>query len=124
MNSTTSIKDVLSRTDWGVGGRSAPTHTEITDTDTVTEGIDRSDRGSGGKGRKEGSRLKSRTSRSVDAIADKLVHTFDNPDRRRYYCRVAWRLPEGTIWRLAEQAQNGHSPAKLFTALCQEEMTP
>ena len=79
--------------------------------------------GKKGKKEKEGGKPRLRRSaREVDQIADRLVATFGNPERQLYYCRVAWRLSEATIWRSAEQASRGREPAKLFTWLVQQEM--
>ena len=61
-------------------------------------------------------------SKKVDLIADKLVLALNNPDRRAYYCKVAWQLPESAIWNNLEASTKGKSPAKLFTWLCQRDM--
>ena len=62
--------------------------------------------------------------RAIDRIADKLEAMFgtQTPSRRPYYCKVAWQLPEGTVWQLAEQAQHGRAPAKLFSWLTRYEL--
>lgn len=57
-------------------------------------------------------------SRKVETIAKKLVDTFDNPDSYRYYCMIAYKLPENVIWNHVESAMTGRNPSKLFTWLC------
>jgi hypothetical protein len=61
-------------------------------------------------------------SKLVDLIADKLVLALNNPSRRAYYCKVAYKLSEGQIWNNLEQSAKGRDPAKLFTWLCQREL--
>lgn len=61
-------------------------------------------------------------SKQVDLIADKLVLALNNPDRRAYYCKVAYKLSEAQIWNNLEQSAKGRSPAKLFTWLCQRDL--
>lgn len=56
---------------------------------------------------------------NVEYIADKLVEKFSSPISRPFYCLVAYKLPEGTIWNYYEQAQSGRNPAGLFNWLCQ-----
>jgi hypothetical protein len=91
-----------------------------TNTVTDTVRIDELERGCGGEKEKKGRRLKSTT---VDRLADTLVTRFNNPDRRVYYCKVAWKLPESTILRFAEQAErSGKDPQRLFTWLCEEAL--
>lgn len=59
--------------------------------------------------------------REVDRIADRLEDLFGHqtPSRRPYYCKLAWKLPEGTIWNLAEKAAGR---PKLFSWLTHEEL--
>jgi len=56
----------------------------------------------------------------VDYIANKLVELFSNPVAKNFYCKVAYKLPEGTIWDLVEQSKTGDYPVKLFTWLCKQ----
>lgn len=58
----------------------------------------------------------------VDRIANTLVDKLSNPERRAYYCKVAWSLPEFKIWSNLEQALKGRSPQRYFTFLCQKDM--
>lgn len=60
-------------------------------------------------------------SKKVDDIADQLVTIFNNPQGRRYYCKIAWKLPESVIYQNVEQtrAEGVSDPKKLFTFLCQ-----
>ena len=60
-------------------------------------------------------------SRKVEMIADRLVEIYGNPRYRAFYCKVAWKLPEATIWNHVEQAAKGNHPAKLFSHLCKRE---
>lgn len=62
-------------------------------------------------------------SKQVDLIADKLVAALSNPERRAYYCKVAWKLPESKIWNNLESSAKGKNPARLFTWLCQRDMS-
>jgi hypothetical protein len=57
-----------------------------------------------------------------DFIADKLVEALNNPEAREYYCKVAWRLPEATIWNCLETAVRGNHPAKYFSWLTKQQM--
>jgi hypothetical protein len=83
----------------------------ITDTDnTVTVYSDENTKG------------KRPTPAMVDHIADRLVTRFNNPARRLYYCKIAWKLPEGVLWNLAEQADKGKDPQRLFTYLCESAL--
>lgn len=59
----------------------------------------------------------------VDALADKLVEVFANPDSRRFYCKAAMRMSEGAIWNNVEIAlKSDRSPARYFTWLCKQVM--
>lgn len=62
-------------------------------------------------------------SKQADLIADKLILALNNPSGRAYYCKVAYKLPEARIWDNLEQAGKGREPAKLFTWLCQRDMS-
>ncbi len=59
----------------------------------------------------------------VDYIADKLVERLDNSISRSYYCRVAWNLSEAKIMNNLEVALKGNNPQRLFTWLCQKDLT-
>lgn len=61
-------------------------------------------------------------SRKVEIIAKKLVDTFDNPESYRYYCKIAYSLPENIIWNNVESAMTGRNPQKLFTWLCSRSL--
>lgn len=61
-------------------------------------------------------------SKQVDLVADKLVIALNNPERRAYYCKVAWKLPEAVIWNNLEQSSKGKYPARLFTWLCERSI--
>jgi hypothetical protein len=42
--------------------------------------------------------------RKTEYIADKLVEKFNAPEWRRFFLKVAWRLPEDAIWSTLEMA--------------------
>lgn len=63
-----------------------------------------------------------RTEAEVNAIAQKLVEKLGNPGARLFYCKIAWKLPESTIWRRLETAESGKNPAKYFSWLCSREL--
>lgn len=65
---------------------------------------------------------KGKSSSEIDSIADQLVECFANPSARSYYCKVAQRLSEATIWNNVEIAKRGRSPVRYFTWLCQKAM--
>jgi hypothetical protein len=58
----------------------------------------------------------------VDVIATSLVDKLNNPDSRKYYCKVAYKLPENIIWLHLETALKGRSPQKYFSWLCNKSM--
>ena len=59
--------------------------------------------------------------RRRENIADRLVLKFNNPGYKEFYCRVAWRLSEQTIWNYVEESFNkGRNPAKYFSFLCKK----
>ena len=58
----------------------------------------------------------------VDTIANQLVECFANPGARSYYCKVALRLSEATIWNNVEVAKRGRTPTRYVTWLCQKAM--
>lgn len=68
-------------------------------------------------------------SKQVEMIAQSLVDKLHTPDWFPFYCKVAYALPEATIWRLYEQATSeqarkkpGHNAARLFYWLCDRAM--
>ena len=59
--------------------------------------------------------------RKKETIADRLVSIFKNPQYKEFYCRVAWKLSEATIWQYVEEAlDKGRDPAKYFSFLCKK----
>lgn len=56
----------------------------------------------------------------VRLIATRLEEKLGQqvPSRYKYYCKVAWRLPEAIIWSNLEEALTNETPAKLFAWLC------
>ena len=59
---------------------------------------------------------------NVRAIATKLVEKLDDPQSFKYFCMVAWNLPESVIWVNLEQALTGREPKKYFSFLCNLEL--
>ena len=59
---------------------------------------------------------------SVEATAMQLVDKLKSPGSYKFYCKVAYVLPERTIWLLYEQAITGKKPGALFNWLCRREM--
>ena len=59
---------------------------------------------------------------NVRAIAAKLVEKLDDPNSYKFFCMVAWNLPENYIWLSLEQAMTGHDPKKYFSFLCNIEL--
>lgn len=59
---------------------------------------------------------------NVEAIASQLCEKFESPDSWKFYCKIAYKLPEYMIWGLYEQALTGTNPAGLFNWLCRKEM--
>lgn len=67
--------------------------------------------------------------REVQLIALKLEDVLgkQTPSRFPFYCKVAWRLPEGRIWAnleiaTAPSSRPNHNPAAFFSWLCSQEM--
>lgn len=58
----------------------------------------------------------------VETIAMKLVDKFKSQDSYKFYCLVAYKLPESKIWLNYEQATSGKNPAGLFNWLCRRDM--
>lgn len=59
----------------------------------------------------------------IDSKADYLVTKLNNPDSRRYYCKVAQKLTEADIARNLEIALSGRNPQRYFTWLCNRQLT-
>lgn len=58
----------------------------------------------------------------VEMIAHDLADKFHAQDSFPFYCKVAYSLPEHTIWSNYEQSLKGRSPGKLFNWLCRRDM--
>lgn len=58
----------------------------------------------------------------VRHIAQKLCDRLNNPSRFKYYCKLAWHLPESSIMLNLELSENGKSPQRLFTWLCEDDL--
>lgn len=58
----------------------------------------------------------------ADAIAMKLVDRLGSPTSYKFYCKVAYTLPESVIWSNYEKAILGNNPGGLFNWLCRKEM--
>lgn len=54
----------------------------------------------------------------VQQTAHKLADQLNNPGSFKFYCKMAWRLPEHKIWSNLEQALTGRDPKKYFSWLC------
>lgn len=66
---------------------------------------------------------KTLTIEEVDAIAYHLVDKFRNPGGLKFYQKVAWHIPAGTIDRLVATAfDRGSNPSRYFTTLAKQEM--
>lgn len=59
---------------------------------------------------------------NVRAIAMKLATTLKDECSLDYFLKVAWHVPEATIWSNLEQAQRGRNPRAYFTFLCNMEL--
>lgn len=60
-------------------------------------------------------------SKQVENMAHRLCQMFGNEQYFEFYCKVFWRLPEATVWQMAETALKAErTPAKLFTYLCKK----
>lgn len=59
-----------------------------------------------------------KTEVQVNAIAEKLVNELNNPEAWEFYCKVAWRLSEATIYQNLEIAKGGRNPQRYFSWLC------
>lgn len=58
----------------------------------------------------------------VRNLAQKLCDRLNNPERFKYYCKLVWQLPERKIMQNLELAENGRSPQRLFTWLCENDL--
>lgn len=55
----------------------------------------------------------------VEAIADKLVELFGEPNSKNYFLKCGWHLSEAQIWDIAERATTSpsvDSPIRYFCA--------
>lgn len=59
---------------------------------------------------------------NVKTTANKLVDKLGDPDSYKFFCKVAWDLPENVIWNNLEQAMSGRNPKAYFTFLCKLSM--
>lgn len=59
---------------------------------------------------------------NVRSIATKLTERLNDPQSFKYFCMVAWNLPEPYIWLSLEQALTGREPKKYFSFLCNLEL--
>lgn len=63
------------------------------------------------------------TIEEVNATAVYLVDKFSNPAGLRFYLKVAWHIPRGSIDRLVVLAfERGKRPGLYFSALAKKEM--
>lgn len=62
-------------------------------------------------------------SKQVEAIAVKLVDKLHSESSYKFYCQVAYKLPENKIWDNLEKALKGKNPGGLFNWLCRRDMT-
>lgn len=63
-------------------------------------------------------------SRKVETIADDLMQKLNAKDNSRpFMCKVAWKLPEHTIYNNLEQANSPKvkNPIGLFIYLCKRD---
>lgn len=58
----------------------------------------------------------------VNQIANILTLKLDDQKSFKFFCKVAWELPENEIWNNLESAMAGKYPARLFTWLCIKQM--
>ncbi len=70
----------------------------------------------------EAKNTNTKTLTTVRLIATQISEKLNNPLRFKYYCKVAWKLPESTIWLNLEAAMSGKEPEKLFSYLCKQDM--
>lgn len=61
-------------------------------------------------------------SKSVEIVADKLLERLGAKiESRPFMCKVAYKLPEATIWNNVELALKGRNPIGLFIYLCKRD---
>jgi len=59
----------------------------------------------------------------AEGRADYLVFKLQAPGSRKYFLKVSYKLPDGTVDRLIATAiEKGRSPLKLFIHLAEREM--
>lgn len=58
----------------------------------------------------------------ADGIASVLVEKLRSPESYKFYCKVAYKLPESRIWQNYESAMKGKNPGGLFNWLCRKDM--
>lgn len=64
-----------------------------------------------------------KTQSSTDHMADFLVETFQAPEYRPAFCKIAWRLDEGSIHRMIASARElGKNPRAYFMTCAKNEM--
>ncbi len=62
-------------------------------------------------------------SRRVETIADQLLDKLGlDINSRKFMCKIAWRLPEVSIWNNLEKAAKGKNRVGLFIYLCKRDM--
>lgn len=60
-------------------------------------------------------------SKRIENMAHRLCTMFGNEEYFAFYCKVFWKLPEATVWQMAETAMaSTRTPGKLFTYLCKK----
>ena len=62
-------------------------------------------------------------SKDAERIARMLVEKLEDDASFKFFCKVAHTLPESVIWKCYESSQGARSPRKLFTWLCNKEMS-
>jgi hypothetical protein len=64
-----------------------------------------------------------KTQADTDRLADYLVDQFKAPEYRNAFLRIAWRLDDGTIQRLAGTAKElGKNPRAYFITIARNEL--
>lgn len=60
--------------------------------------------------------------KQVEFIADRIIQKLSaNEKSRPFFCKVAYKLPEATIWNNVESALKGRNPVGLFIYLCKRD---
>lgn len=62
-------------------------------------------------------------SQDAERVARMLVEKLDDEGSFKFFCKIAHKLPESVIWQAYEQAQGARSPKRLFTWLCNKELS-